>query len=154
MAKHSIDKTLFSKKTIEFEDGTDYVTISESESNVISGLNLGTEYTVESWISTTEIPEDPTFTYASDVASALKENSTLTLSGTVNVNDLYESDLLYAVKFDGTEITLKNKTSDKFAVNARILIIEMQALSSGTQSLVGNYEFAEVDSYISDDEIN
>ena len=35
MAKHSIDKTLFSKKTIEFEDGTDYVTISESESNVI-----------------------------------------------------------------------------------------------------------------------
>ena len=66
---------------------------------------------------------------------------------------MYESDLLYAVKFDGTEITLKNKTSDKFPVNARILIIEMQALSSGTQSTVGNYEFAEVDSYISDDEI-
>ena len=153
MAKHSTNKTLFSKKTIEFENGNDYVTISESEDNVISALNLGTEYTVESWISTTEIPEDPTFTYASDVASALKENSTLTLSGTVNVNDLYESDLLYAVKHDGTEITLKNKTSDKFPVNARILIIEMQALSSGTKSTVGNYEFAEVDSYISDDEI-
>jgi len=153
MAKHSTSKTLFSKKTIEFENGNDYVTISESEDNVISGLNLGKEYTVESWISTTEIPEDPTFTYASDVANALKENSTLTLSGTVNVNDLYESDLLYAVKFDGTEITLKNKTSDKFPVNARILIIEMQALSSGTKSTVGNYEFAEVDSHISDDEI-
>ena len=153
MAKHSTNKTLFSKKTIEFEDKTDYVTISQSENDVISGLNLEKEYTVESWISTTEIPEDPTFTYASDVASALKENSTLTLSGTVNVNDLYESDLLYAVKHDGTEITLKNKTSDKFPVGARILIIEMQALSSSTQSTVGNYEFVEVDSHISDDEI-
>ena len=80
MAKHSTTRTLFSKKTIEFEDKTDYVTISESESNVISGLNLEKEYTVESWISTTEIPEDPTFTYSSDVASALTENSTLTLS--------------------------------------------------------------------------
>jgi hypothetical protein len=153
MAKHSEDKKLFNKKTIKFEDGTDYITISESSSNLVPDIDFTNEYTVESWISVTEIPNSSEFTYADDTASAKKNESTLILRNKVNLNDYYTSDRLVAVKYDGSEITLTNLNTADFPVDSRVLVIEMQANSTAGKTTVGNYEFVEIDSHLSNSKL-